>query len=189
MIEVLTGVFSGVLCALIAASFGYAKSRGKKFDFWILIVGAIFSVIWVQLVANAYFTWQEWFLTVFVLALFEYGGRALMRKIGVDVKIDRESFFVQTLNLTTAIYIVLFLVVLFLWFLPFLFGERFMVYEEEYGEFVFKWFASSVPQIEREAFAAYIIFGFPLMGIFSYHVIALFRNRGKKALLGILENE
>ena len=179
MSEVLTGVFSGVLCALIAASFGYALSRGKQFDFWILIVGAVFGVIWGQLIANAYFTWQEWFFTVVVLALFEYGCRAMMRKIGVEVKINRENSFVQTLNLTTAIYIVLFLIAFFLWFLPFLFSSKFMVYEEGWGEPVFKWFASSVPQIERKAFAAYIIFGFPLMGVFSYHVVAWVRNRGK----------
>jgi len=55
-----------------------------------------------------------------------------------------------------------------------------MVYEEEYGEIVFKWFATSVPQIEREAFAAYIIFGFPLMGIFSYHALVSVRNREKR---------
>ena len=179
MIEVLTGVFSGVMCALISGSFGYVKSRGKHFDIWILVAGVIFGVSWVALNANAYFTWQEWFLTIAVLALFEYGGRTLMRKIEVNVKIDRYDFFVLTLSLTAAVYIVLFLTAFFLWFLPFLSSSKFMIYEEGWGELVFKWFASSVPQIEREAFAAYIIFGFPLMGVFSYHVAAWVRNRGK----------
>lgn len=38
MIEALTGAFSGVVCALIAAAFGFEFSKGKRVDFWILIV-------------------------------------------------------------------------------------------------------------------------------------------------------
>lgn len=178
MIEVLTGVFSGVLCALISGSFGYAKSRGKRFDVWILIVGAVFGVFWTALSANAYFNWQEWFLTVIVLALFEYGGKAVWRKLDVQVNVDRERFFVYALNIGTAVYIVLFLVALFLWFLPFAFSEKFMIYEWQYGVLVFRWFASSVAQIERDAFVAFIVLGFPLMVVFSYYALTSVMRRG-----------
>jgi hypothetical protein len=84
------------------------------------------------------------------------------------MKIDRKRLLVWTINLAAAVYIVFFVVALFFWFIPFLSGPKFMVYEEEYDEQVFRWFARSVPQIERDAFAAYIIFGFPLMVVFSY---------------------
>jgi hypothetical protein len=59
-----------------------------------------------------------------------------------------------------------------------LFGSKFMVYEYEYDKLVFRWFATSVPQIERDAFVAFIIFGFPLMGVFSYY--ALSGGEGRK---------
>jgi hypothetical protein len=177
MIEALTGIFSGVVCALFAAAFGCAYSRGKQFDFWILIVGAVSGFIAVQ-VGATFFGWQEWFYTVVVLALFEYGGKAVWERLNGHVRIDREQFFVWALNWTTAVYIVLFLVTLFLSFLPFLFGSKFMVYEYEYDKLVFRWFATSVPQIERDAFVAFIIFGFLLMGVFSYY--ALSGGEGRK---------
>jgi hypothetical protein len=178
MIEILTGVFSGVLCALISCSLGYAQSRGKRFDSWILVVGAVFGVFWTALDANAYFTWQAWVLTVIVLVLFEYGGKAIWRKMDVQVNGDRERFFVYALNIGAAVYIVLFLVALFLWFLPFAFSEKFMIYEWQYGMLVFRWFASSVAQIEREAFSAFIVLGFPLMVVFSYYALTSVMSGG-----------
>jgi len=179
MIEVLTGVFCGVLSGLIAGAFGYVKSKGTRFDTWILIVAAVFGVFWVQL-GGEYFTWQEWFLTVVVVALFEYGGKAIWRKYGVDVKIDRERFFVYALNVATAVYIVLFLVALFLWFLPFINSAKFAVYELNWeDELVFRLFASSVAQGEIDAFFAYLIFGFPLMAVFSYYALTSVKSGEK----------
>ena len=89
------------------------------------------------------------------------------------MKINGERLLVWTINVATVVYIVFFVVTLFLWFLPFLSGPRFMVYEEIYDELVFKWFASNVPQIEIDAFFAYIIFGFPLMVVFSYSAMVI----------------
>jgi hypothetical protein len=179
VIEVLTGVFCGILSGLIAGAFGYVRNGGKYFDVWILVVGAVFGVVWVFSNANAFFTWQEWFLTVIVLALFEYGGKAVWRKLDVQVKIDREHFFVYALNVGATVYIVLFLVALFSWFLPFVFSGKFMIYEWEREALVFRWFARSVVQIERDAFVSYIIFGFPLMAVFSYHVLISLVRRKK----------
>lgn len=172
MIEALTGVFSGVVCGLFAAAaFGCAYNRGKQFDFWILIVGAFGGFIAVQ-VGATFFGWQEWFYTIIALTLFEYCGKVIWERLKGRVRINGEQFFVRVLNWTTAVYIVLFLVMLFLSFLPFLFSSKFMVYEYEYDKLVFRWFATSVPQIERDAFVAFIIFGIPLMGVFSYFALS-----------------
>jgi hypothetical protein len=170
MIEALTGAFSGVVCGLFAAAFGCAHNKGKQFDFWILIVGAFGGFIAVQ-VGATFFGWQEWFYTVVALTLFEYGGKAIWERLNGRIRINKERLFVWTLNWITAVYIVIFLVMLFLSFLPFLFGSKFMVYEYEYDKLLFKWFATSVPQIERDAFFAFIIFGVPLMGVFSYFAL------------------
>jgi hypothetical protein len=171
MIEALTGVFGGGVCALFAAAFGCMYNRGKQFDFWILIVGAFVGFIAVQ-VGATFFGWQEWFYTVVALTLFEYGSKAAWKRLNGRVRIEREQFLVWVLNWTTAVYIVLFLVMLFLLFLPFLFGSKFMIYKYEYGKLVFRWFATSIPQIERDAFVASIIFGFPLMSVFSYFALS-----------------
>ena len=170
MMEALTGAFSGVLCALIAASFGFVVSKGKQFDFWILIVGAVVGLVAVQLGAT-YFGWQEWLYTVIALVLFEYGSKVVWGRLDGRVRVDGEQLFVFALNWATAVYIVLFLVALFLWFLPFVFSTKFMVNDYEYGKLVFRWFATTVPQIERDVFVAYLIFGFPLMGVFSFYAL------------------
>jgi hypothetical protein len=179
VIEVLTGVFCGILSGLIAGAFGYVRSGGKRFDVWVLVVGAVFGVVWVVLNANAFFTWQEWFWTVIVLVLFEYGGKAVWRRFDVQVKIDWERVFVFALNVGTIIYIVFFLVALFSWFLPFVFSGKFMIYEWERDALVFRWFARSVVQSERDAFVSYIVFGFPLMVVCSYHALASLVRRKK----------
>ena len=180
MIEVLTGVFCGVLSGLIAGAFGYVKSRSAHFDYWILIVGAVFGVFWVALIPNAYFTWQEWLVTVAFLVLFEYGGKVVWRKIGADVNVDWERFLINALNVATIVYIVLFLVALFSWFLPFAFSNKFMVYEYEWDVLVFRWFASSVAQIEKDVFVAFIVFGFSFMTIFSYNALSSIIGRIKE---------
>lgn len=179
MIEVLTGAFCGILSGLIAGAFGYVRNGGKHFNGWILVIGAVFGVFWVASNANAFFTWQEWFLTIIVLALFEYGSKAVWHKLDVQVKIDRERIFVYALNVGAIIYIVLFLVALFSWFLPFVFSDKFMIYEWEREALVFRWFARSVVQIERDAFVSYLIFGFPLMTVFSYHALTSLIKRKK----------
>lgn len=86
------------------------------------------------------------------------------------MRTDRERILIQAINGATAVFIVFFIVALFLWFLP-LISTKFMIYEYEYGVLVMRWFASSVAQIERAAVTAYIIFGFPLMTIFSYFAL------------------
>lgn len=91
---------------------------------------------------------------------------------------ERDRILMQAINVATAVFIIFFIVVLFLWFLPFLTGPKFMVYEKLYDEQVFRWFASNVPQIERDAFVAYIIFGFPLMVVFSYFALTGAEARG-----------
>ncbi len=182
MIEFLTGVFCGVFCALVSGLFGYVCDRGKRFDFWILIAGAVFGVFWVTFNANAFFTWQEWFLTVAVLMLFEYGSKTVWRKLDLQVNADRERVFVYALNFATVVYIELFLEVLFLWFLPFILDRsRFMFWEWEWERWVFRWFATEIPQIERDAFVSFIIFGFPLMAVFSYHALtSLIRRKEQR---------
>ena len=186
MIEVLTGVFSGVVSGLIAGAFGYVKSRGKQFDFWILIVGAFVGLIAVQLGAS-YFAWQEWLLTVSLLAFFEYGGKVFWRKSNVQVT-QRKGFSVWALNVGTAVYIVLFIAVLFLCFLPMI-GTEFAFYElNKEGELAWRWFAEGVAQIERDAVAAYIIFGFPLMAIFSYYALLPWEDRAMSEELARIED-
>ncbi len=171
MIEVLTGVFCGFVSGLIAGALGYVKHAGKHFNLWIVVVGIFIGLLAVQLGAS-FFIWQEWLLTVGVLALFEYGGEAIWRKLDVQVKIDRMSFFVGALNIGTVVYIVLFLFSLFLWFLPTI-GTEFAFFElNNDGELVWRWFGENVAQIERDAITAYIIFGFPLMAVFSYYALS-----------------
>jgi hypothetical protein len=165
MIEALTGGFSGVVCALIAAAFGFVISKGKRFDFWILIVGAFFGLIAVQLGAS-YFGWLDWISTVGALALFEYGGRVVYvrgkRRLEGRVRFDKGNFLKWAFIMGSVVFVEWWIIAFFMWFLPFVFGARFMVYDVEFGEVVFRWFATSVPQIERDAFVVYLIFATPV---------------------------
>lgn len=88
----------------------------------------------------------------------------------MKIKITRERLFVSLLIVATFVYIAFFVYAFFSWFIPFLSDRsRFMFWELEYEEkWMFRWFATDVPQIERDAFVAFIIFGFPLMAVFSY---------------------
>jgi len=183
MIEVLTGAFCGILSGLIAGAFGYLRNGEKHFDGWILFIGAVFGIFWVISNANAFFTWQEWFFTIIVLAFFQYGSKSVWHKLDVQVKNARERIFVYALNVGAIVYIVLFIVGLFLWFSPFVFSGKFMINEWERKALVFRWFASSIVQIERDAFVSYIIFGFPLMVVFSFHALTSIALR-KKAIPG-----
>lgn len=92
------------------------------------------------------------------------------------MKIDRERLLVSVLIVVTFVYIAFFVVALFSWFIPFLSDRsRFMFWEPEYEKLVFRWFATGVPQIERDAFVAFIIFGFPFMGVFSWSALVTLR--------------
>ncbi len=179
MIEALTGVFSGIISGIIVAILSKLASKGFNFNAGarIVVVGSIVGLIAACLGAT-FLTRQEWLLTVVVLALFAYGGNIVWRRLDGRVRIDRERLFVWALNWTTAVYITLFLVALFLWFLPFLFGDKFMVWDYEYDDWVFRWFAMSVSRNERDAFGVYIIFGFPLMAVFLYYALAGAGTRG-----------
>jgi hypothetical protein len=165
MIEALTGAFSGVLCALIAATFGFAFSRGRRFDFWILIAGGLFGLIAVQL-GVTYFGWLDWILTVGALALFEYGGKVVYArgKCGLEgrVRVDNRNVLKWVFIVSSIVFVEWWIIAFFMWFLPFVFGAKFMVYDIEFGEVVFRWFATSVPQIERDAFVSYLIFATPV---------------------------
>lgn len=164
MIEALAGAFSGVVCALIAATFGYAYSRDRQFDFWIIIVGAFFGLFAVQFGAT-FLGWQEWVYVIGALALFEYGGRALYvrGKRGLEgrVRVEKGNVLTWALIVVCVVFVEWWLIAFFMWFLPFVHGPKFMVYEYEYGTLVFRWFATSVPQIERDAFISYLIFALP----------------------------
>jgi hypothetical protein len=163
MIEVLTGVFSGVLCALISGSFGFVKSRGKRFDFWILIAGAIFGISWVALNANAYFTLQEWLLTIAVLALLEYGGNAYWRTLHVQTKIDRGYWLIIAFIAICAVIAIIWVVSFFVWLKPLYDNQRFAFYEVgENATLVWRWFANDVPQMERDAVGLWFILGIPI---------------------------
>ena len=165
MIEALTGAFSGVVCALIAAAFGCLFSKGKRFDFWILIVGALFGLIAVQLGAT-YFGWLDWISTVGALALFEYGGRVVYvlgkRRLEGRVRFDHGNVLKWVFIVGSVVFVEWWIIAFFMWFLPFVFGAKFMVYDVESGQVVFRWFATSVPQIERDAFVVYLIFATPV---------------------------
>jgi hypothetical protein len=176
MIEALTGAFSGVVCALIAAAFGCVVSKGKRFDFWILIVGALFGLIGVQLGAT-YFGWLDWISTVGALALFEYGGRVLYvrgkRMLEGRVHFDKENVLKSAFIVGSVVFVEWWIIAFFMWFLPFVFGAKFMVYDIEFGEVVFRWFATSVPQIERDAFVVYLIFATPVFCLLAASPFAL----------------
>jgi hypothetical protein len=176
MIEALTGAFSGVVCALIVAAFGFAFSKGKRFDFWILIVGAFFGLIAVQLGAT-YFGWLDWILTVGTLALLEYGGKAVYVRgkcrLEGRLRIDKGNVLKWALIVGSVVYVEWWIIALFMWFLPFVFGAKFMVYDVEFGEVVFRWFATSVPQIERDAFFVYLIFASPVFCLLAASPFAL----------------
>ena len=164
MIEALTGAFCGVFCALIAAAFGFAFSRGKRFDFCILIVGALFGLIAVQLGAT-FFGWKEWVYVIAALALFEYGGKAVYvrgkRGLEGGVRVDHGNVLMWAFVIGCAVYVVWWIVAFFTWFYPMV-GDRFMFTEVNWkGEEVFRWFALDMPQIGRDAIAAYLILGLP----------------------------
>jgi hypothetical protein len=176
MIEALTGAFSGVVCALISAAFGCVVSKGKRFDFWILIVGAFLGLIAVQLGAT-YFGWLDWISTVGVLALFEYGGKVLYlrgkRRLDGHVRFDKENVLKWAFIVGSVVFVEWWIIAFFMWFLPFVFGAKFMVYDVEFGEVVFIWFATSVPQIERDAFVVYLIFATPVFCLLTASPFAL----------------
>ena len=164
MIEALTGAFSGVFCALIASAFGFAFSKAKQFDFWILIVGALFGLIAVQLGAT-YFGWLDWILTISALALFEYGSKAayVRDKRGLEggVRVDNGDVLMWAVVVGCAFYVVWWIVAFFTWFYPMV-GNTFVFTEVNWkGEEVFRWFAINMPQIDRDAISAYLIFGLP----------------------------
>jgi hypothetical protein len=164
VIEALTGAFSSVVCALIAAAFGFAFNKGKRFDFWILIVGALFGLIAVQLGAT-FFGWQEWVYVIVALALFEYGGKAayVRGKRGLEggVHVDKWDVLMWAFIIGCAVYVVFWIVAFFTWFYPMI-GNTFMFTEmRAQGGEVFRWFAINMPQIERDAISAYLIFGLP----------------------------
>jgi hypothetical protein len=165
VIEALTSVFSGVVCALIAAAFGFVASKGKRFDFWILLVGAFFGLIAAQLGAT-YFDWLDWISTVGALVLFEYGGKAVYvrGKLRLEgrFRVNKGNFLKWVFLVSSVVFVEWWIIAFFMWFLPFVFGAKFMVYDIEFGEVVFRWFATSVPQIERDAFVVYLIFATPV---------------------------
>jgi hypothetical protein len=167
MIEVLTDAFSGVFCALVVAAFGFAFSKGKRFDFWILVVGVLFGLIAVQLGAT-FFGWQEWVYVIVVLALFEYGGRTVYvrgkRGLEGGVRVDNGNILMWTFFIGCAVYVVWWIVAFFTWFYPMV-GDTFMFTEmKAQGIEVFRWFALDMPQIERDAISYYLIMGTPAFG-------------------------
>jgi hypothetical protein len=83
---------------------------------------------------------------------------------------DKETFLVRAFIAGSFVYVAFFLIALFSWWLPFALGDKFMVWDVEYGEPIFRWFATNIPQIVRDAFVSFIFFGFPLMFVFSWSV-------------------
>jgi hypothetical protein len=172
MVGVLTGVFSGVLCALIAAAFGYAYSRGKRFDFWILVVGALFGLFAVQL-GMTFFAWEEWVYMIGALALFEYGGKAVyVRSVPlIKRRVDKSNVLLWAFIVGSVVFVEWWLIAFFMWFYPMV-GSTFAFYElNAKGELVWRWFDVVMPQIEMDAIAVYLIFGLPA---FCYLVASLF---------------
>ena len=160
VIEALTGAFSGVVCALVAAFLLFAVKKGKRFDFWILIAGAIFGVFWAAFNANAYFTWPEWFLTIVVLTLFGYVAPFVNQKMKERISVNKENVLMWTVIVGCIVFVEWSIIALFMWFLPFAFDPtRFMVWE--WDKWVFHWFATGLPESEIDAFVAYLIFALP----------------------------
>ena len=160
MIEALTGAFSGVVCALVAAVVVFAVMRSKRFDFWIIVTGAVFGVFWGAFNANAYFTWPEWFLTIVVLTLFGYVAPLVNQKMKERISVDKENVLMWTVIVGCIVFVEWSIIALFMWFLPFAFDPtRFMVWE--WDKWVFHWFATGLPESEIDAFVAYLIFALP----------------------------
>ena len=175
MIEVLTGVFSGIVCALVSGSFGYIRSKGKNFDAWILVVGGVFGVFWVALNQNAYFTWPEWGLTVAVLAVLEYGGGVYWRALHVQTKTDRGYWLIVAFIAICAVIAIVWLISFFVWLKPLYDNQRFAFYEVGENEtLIWRWFANDVPQIERDAVASWFIFGIPITATVTLVPLALY---------------
>lgn len=151
-----------------------AKFVYKEFSFssgtLSVIVGGIVGLIAVWLGVTLMMV-QDWLLIAFIIALAICGVEVVLKKLDCIIKIDKVNLFVWTLNVGPALYIVLFLVAFFLWFLPMV-GTEFAFYELDQGALILKWFAESVAQVERDAITAYIIFGFPIMAVFSYYALA-----------------
>jgi hypothetical protein len=184
MIGVLTGAFSGVACALVAALVVFAASRGRRFDFWILIAGAVFGVFWVALNANTYFMWQEWVLTIAVLTLFEYGAPLVKRKMEGQVSVDRSNVLMWVFIVGCVVFVEWFVIAFFMWFYPMV-GDRILFYElNADGVEVFRWCALTMPQMERDTIAAYLIFALPAACVIAGSPLALaisnFRNKRRR---------
>ena len=157
MIEALTGAFSGVVCALIVAAFGFRFSRGKRFDLWILVAGAVFGTFWVALNANAYFTWQEWVLTIAVLTLFECGAPLIKQKMEGHVSGDKGDVLMWAFIVGCIVFVEWWIIAFFMWFYP-LVGNMFIFTElNAEGAQGFYWLTTSMPQIERALIVYYLI--------------------------------
>jgi Na+/H+ antiporter NhaC len=161
MIEALTGAFSGVVCALVAAVVVFAVMRSKRFDFWIIVTGAVFGVFWGAFNANAYFTWPEWFLTIVVLTLFGYVAPLVNQKMKERVSVDKENVLMWAFIVGCVVFVEWFIIAFFMWFYPMV-GNTFMftVIDAE-GNELFYWFALNMPQIERDVIAYYLIMATP----------------------------
>lgn len=188
MLEILTGAFSGLECAIVAGSVGYAVSRGKRFDFWILVVGVLFGLIAVQYGAT-FFGWQEWVYLIGALALFEYGSRfayarVIKRRMEGRVKVGRGDVLFWAFIVFCVVFVAGWFIAFFTWFYPIV-GKTFMFTElTEEGVEVFHWFAADMPQFERDVVTSYLLLGAPSVCViagFSFaFAISDFRNKRKQ---------
>jgi hypothetical protein len=117
-------------------------------------------------VGATYFGWLDWISTIAALTLFEYGGKAVYvrGKLRLEgrVRFGKGNVLKWAFIVVSVVYVEWWIIAFFMWFLPFVFGAKFMVYDIESGEVLFRWFATSVPQIKRDAFVVYLIFATPV---------------------------
>ena len=87
---------------------------------------------------------------------------------------NREKVFVRVFLIGCVVFVVWWIVMFFTWFYPIV-GSRIMFYElnaEE--ELVWQWCVSSMSQNERDAIAAYLIFGLPAFCVLVASPFAFF---------------
>lgn len=100
------------------------------------------------------------------------------------MKMDKDTILEYTFVIGCTVYVVFFLVALFAFILPFAFSDKFMIMDTAVDPPVFRWFATGVPQIERDAFMVFLIMGVPAFCVivgstFAFGIKNLTHHKGE----------
>ena len=91
------------------------------------------------------------------------------------MKTDRKRAFAIALISVCAVIAIIWAASFFVWLEPLYDNSRFAFYKVgEYDKLFWRWFADDVPQIERDAVAAWFIFGIPITATVTLAPLTLF---------------